>query len=113
MKVVVTGAAGMLAQEVVPALEDAGHAVLPLTRKDADATRLETLRHPIRTFQPDWVFHLAGFTRVDDCESNPDQARSQFAVRWCGGSEAESQTVQGSNAIPATPKTTAAKRRTA
>jgi len=46
-------------------------------------------------------------------ESNPDHAMSQFALRWCGGSDAESQTVHGNSAIPAAPKTKAAKRRTA
>lgn len=74
MRVLVTGASGMLARAVVPALESAGHEVRPLTRMDADVTRLESVVAPVRSFAPDWVFHLAGFTRVDDCESDPDLA---------------------------------------
>lgn len=74
MKVLVTGASGMLAQEVVPALESAGHEVLPLARVDADVTVRGALDHAIGMFAPDWLFHLAALTRVDDCESEPDRA---------------------------------------
>ncbi len=81
MKVLVTGARGMLAQAVLPALEQAGHEVLGLDLEDADITRPNTLDHALRTFAPDWIFHLAAFTRVDDCESNPDQA---YAVNALG-----------------------------
>lgn len=74
MKVLVTGARGMLGQSVTRALEAADHQVLGLSHSDADVTRLDSLRHPIRAFAPDWVFHLAAFTRVDDCEARPDDA---------------------------------------
>jgi dTDP-4-dehydrorhamnose reductase len=85
VRVVVTGAAGMLARAVLPALESAGHHVLALPRADADVTRLESLRHPLRSFQPDWVFHLAAFTRVDDCEERADHA---FLVNGLGARNA-------------------------
>ncbi len=85
MKVLVTGAAGMLARAVLPALAAAGHEVRPLARADADITRVESLLAPIRTFAPDWVFHLAGFPRVDDCESDPDLA---FRVNASGARNA-------------------------
>lgn len=74
MKVFVTGAGGMLARSVVHALDAAGHDVLALGRDDADVTRFDALIHPIRTFRPDWVFHLAAFTKVDECEARPDHA---------------------------------------
>jgi dTDP-4-dehydrorhamnose reductase len=64
----------MLAQSTRHALEAAGHDVLALGSEDADVTRYDALLHPIQTFKPDWVFHLAAFTRVDDCESRPDHA---------------------------------------
>ena len=81
MKVLVTGAAGMLAKAVMPALEAAGHEALGVDLVDADITRPHELDHALRTFAPEWVFHLAAFTRVDDCESNPDQA---YAVNALG-----------------------------
>jgi dTDP-4-dehydrorhamnose reductase len=71
----------MLATAVVPALETAGHEVLELARSDADVTKAGALTHSLKMFQPDWVFHLAAFTRVDDCESQPDRA---YAVNTLG-----------------------------
>ena len=74
MKALVTGAGGMLAQELIPALEEAGNAVLGVKRADADLTRPGALKHAIDVFKPDWIFHLAAFTRVDDCETEADRA---------------------------------------
>jgi dTDP-4-dehydrorhamnose reductase len=74
VKVVVTGAGGMLARAAIPALETRGHAVLGLTRADADVTLLEPLTAAVARFHPDWVWHLAAFTQVDECESRPDHA---------------------------------------
>ena len=74
MRVAVTGAGGMLARAVVPMLEGRGHAVLALPRAAADVTVPEALAPPIAAFAPDWVCHLAAFTKVDDCEATPDLA---------------------------------------
>jgi dTDP-4-dehydrorhamnose reductase len=74
VRALVTGAGGMLGSALMPALAATGHEVLGLTHREADVTRLEALRRPIETFRPDWIFHLAAFTRVDDCETQPDHA---------------------------------------
>ena len=74
MKLAVTGAGGMLAHALLPALEGSGHTVLALGKSDADVTRLEVLRSALEGFRPDWVVHLAAFTRVDECESRADHA---------------------------------------
>ena len=74
MKVLVTGAAGMLGQALVPALEAAGHQALGLSRRDCDVTDYKSLAHPFKVFGPDWVFNLAAFTRVDACEARADHA---------------------------------------
>ena len=74
MKVVVTGAGGMLAAALVPALEQAGHGVVPLRRADADVTDFDTLATVVEDVAPDWIAHLAGETDVDGCESDPDRA---------------------------------------
>jgi dTDP-4-dehydrorhamnose reductase len=68
LKVAVTGAAGMLARALLPQLEAAGHEVKALRREQADVTSFPALRAAIEPFQPQWVLHLAAFTRVDDCE---------------------------------------------
>ncbi len=85
MRVAVTGAAGMLARALVPALERAGNEVLAPRESDADVTRYESLRAALEPFRPDWVAHLAAFTRVDDCESDPDLA---FRVNGLGARNA-------------------------
>ena len=74
MRIAVTGAGGLLGHALLPALEAAGHETLALRRADADVTRLDALRPAIAGFRPDWIAHLAAFTRVDECESRPDDA---------------------------------------
>jgi dTDP-4-dehydrorhamnose reductase len=83
--VLVTGAAGMLGQAVMPALAAAGHAALGLDLPELDVTRLEPLQRAVLGFRPDWVFHLAALTRVDDCEARRDEA---FLVNGLGARHA-------------------------
>src|SRR4029079_11767650 len=80
VKVLVTGAGGMLAAAVIPVLEADNHEVVPLRREDADVTQRGALDHALTMLAPDWVFHLAAFTRVDDCESDPDRAYAVNAI---------------------------------
>jgi dTDP-4-dehydrorhamnose reductase len=74
MKVLVTGAKGLLAQAALPALAAAGHETHALTRAELDVTHLDAFQSAAALFQPDWIFHLAAHTRVDDCESDGDAA---------------------------------------
>ena len=74
MKVLVTGAGGMLAQELLPALEAGGHTFVPLTRAQLDVTDAAAVRLAAMSAQPDWICHLAAYTDVDGCESNEARA---------------------------------------
>lgn len=74
MKVFVTGSRGMLARSARRALKAAGHEVLGMSREELDITMLDAVRHPVKAFEPDWIFNLAAYTRVDDCESNEEEA---------------------------------------
>ena len=51
MKVLVTGAGGMLAQAVVPALERAGHEVSPFARAALDVTDADRVRAAVPVFR--------------------------------------------------------------
>ncbi|HET9325688.1 MAG TPA: dTDP-4-dehydrorhamnose reductase [Candidatus Eisenbacteria bacterium] len=75
MRAVVTGARGMLGHALVPALASAGWDVFPLDKLDADVTRRDQLRRVFAEARPDWVFHLAAFTRVNECEHREEYAR--------------------------------------
>ena len=85
MRVAVTGAAGMMARALLPALKQAGHEVRALARAEADVTRYQELLAALEPFRPDWVVHLAAFTRVDDCEAQPELA---FRVNGLGARNA-------------------------
>ncbi|HXS81348.1 MAG TPA: dTDP-4-dehydrorhamnose reductase [Methylomirabilota bacterium] len=85
MKVLVTGANGMLAQAVIPALERAGHEVAPFTRAALDVTDAARVHAAVAGARPDWVCHLAAYTDVDGCETNLDHA---MAVNGAGAGHA-------------------------
>ena len=74
MKALVTGAGGMLGRALMAVLNEGGHEAVGVTHSDGDVTRLGSLTFPIKTIQPDWIFHLAAFTRVDECETKADHA---------------------------------------
>lgn len=75
MRIVVTGAGGMLAHALLPVLE-ADHQVAGLTRKDCDLCDEQAVRRIFRDQKPDIVVHLAAFTNVDACEAEPEKARA-------------------------------------
>ncbi len=85
MRILVTGAGGMLARSLVPVFESRGNAVTALTRAELDVTRCEDVRRAVRDTAPDWVVHLAAFTDVDGCEREPDRA---FVVNGLGARNA-------------------------
>ncbi|MFE4712006.1 dTDP-4-dehydrorhamnose reductase [Paenibacillus sp. NPDC056722] len=74
MKVLVTGAAGQLGQDVVLLLQKEGHEVFGCDRKEMDITDLEQTVKVIGDFNPDAVIHCAAYTAVDAAESDVDGA---------------------------------------
>lgn len=78
MNVLVTGAWGMLGQELVPALREAGHGVILTSRKDREAedslqldiTDAELTREVVTRSRAHLVIHSAAYTQVDACETD-------------------------------------------
>ncbi|MFC3750505.1 dTDP-4-dehydrorhamnose reductase [Paenibacillus sp. GCM10012306] len=74
MKVLVTGAAGQLGQDVVLLLQKEGHEVFGCDRQEMDITDLEQTVKVVGDFNPDAVIHCAAYTAVDAAESDVDGA---------------------------------------
>ena len=75
MRILVTGAHGMLGQDLVPLLVAAGHEVLAPTHAEVALEDKAALVAWLGERTPQRVFHLAAYTDVDGCEQ--DQARAR------------------------------------
>jgi dTDP-4-dehydrorhamnose reductase len=70
----ITGAGGMLGQDLVIALEQAGHHVIGLTHRELDIAAETGVRVALREHHPDIVVNCAAWTRVDDAETHEEEA---------------------------------------
>jgi dTDP-4-dehydrorhamnose reductase len=70
MRVMVTGAAGMLATDLVPALRERGHEVVALSRRQLDITDARGVERALAAHRPDTVVNCAAWTDVDGAEAN-------------------------------------------
>ena len=66
----VTGAGGMLGQDVVASLERDGETVLALTRRDLDITDQAAVTATVLGCRPDIVVNCAAWTAVDEAEAH-------------------------------------------
>jgi len=69
VRLLVTGAAGMLGQDVVRAAEGRGHDVSGLARGDLDITDAEAVTRAVTAVRPEAVVNCAAWTDVDGAES--------------------------------------------
>ncbi|MBA2517888.1 MAG: dTDP-4-dehydrorhamnose reductase [Solirubrobacterales bacterium] len=74
MRILVTGAAGMLGHDVVVAAQGAGHDVIALTRRDLDITEAATVRAALASAVPESVINCAAWTDVDAAETAEEAA---------------------------------------
>lgn len=74
LKVLVTGSAGQLGQDLVLLLQEQGHEVMGCDRQEMDITNLEQCVEVIGGFGPDAVIHCAAHTAVDAAETDIDAA---------------------------------------
>lgn len=78
MKVLVTGAAGMLGDAVVRRLA-ADHAVVGIDLPDGDLADAGAAFRLVAAAAPDWVVHCAAWTDVDGAETRRDEAMAANA----------------------------------
>jgi len=79
VKVVITGANGMLGKDLQRVF--AGNELVALKRDDLDITSLNDSVGIMKRLQPDIVIHLAAYTDVDGSELDPEKA---YAVNGLG-----------------------------
>jgi dTDP-4-dehydrorhamnose reductase len=81
MRLLVTGAAGMLGKDVCTAARAAGHDVLAYARPELDVTDRSLVEETIARHRPDVVINCAAWTDVDGAE---EALESAFAVNSAG-----------------------------
>jgi dTDP-4-dehydrorhamnose reductase len=74
MRLLVTGAAGMLGHDVTAAATRAGHEVTPLSRRELDVRDAAATRAAVADARPDAVLNCAAWTDVDGAEASEDAA---------------------------------------
>ncbi|KOG28615.1 dTDP-4-dehydrorhamnose reductase [Streptomyces resistomycificus] len=74
MKWLVTGAGGMLGQDMVDELLGRGEQVTGLDRAALDITRSEDVERVFAEHRPDIVVNCAAYTAVDDAETDEERA---------------------------------------
>ena len=75
MKILVTGADGMLGQDLCPILEDYGHEVIETDLPEIDITKPDVILDVLSSEKPDAVIHCAAYTNVDKAEEDIESAR--------------------------------------
>lgn len=74
MKVLVTGAAGMLGRQVVLAYQRRGADVYGLSRQELDITKPDQVNTTLKKINPDVVINCAAYTNVDGAEEEKEKA---------------------------------------
>ena len=78
MKILITGANGLLGHELTSILKD--HTLILLSHSQLDISDSESVNKQIDSSSPDIVINSAAYTQVDACESNYDLAYSSNAL---------------------------------
>jgi dTDP-4-dehydrorhamnose reductase len=74
MRVLITGAAGMLGRELVAAARSAGHEILAPSSSELDITDAAGVGHAVAVAGPDVIVNCAAWTDVDGAETDYEAA---------------------------------------
>jgi len=73
-KVLITGAEGMLATDLISDLKNCQYKLYPFTRQKLDITNKNQCSQVINKIAPDIIINCAAYTQVDLCETNADKS---------------------------------------
>ncbi len=73
-KILVTGANGMLANDLISMLMEYDYRVYPFDKKDLDITSPDSVYKTIHSVQPDIIINCSAYTKVDLCETEKELA---------------------------------------
>jgi dTDP-4-dehydrorhamnose reductase len=76
MRILVTGASGLLGRQVVEIARSRGHDEVGLSRAELDVTDAPLVAKVVASHSPEAVVHCAAYTAVDRAESEPDRAHA-------------------------------------
>ena len=79
-KILITGNLGMLGSELSLACEDQGDEVTGFDLPDVDITKRDRVLQLVGEADPEFIFHCAAFTKVDQCETEVDTAMRVNAI---------------------------------
>lgn len=74
MKILITGANGMVAQATAEYCRSIGDAVVALTRAELDISNIQNVRSAAGEHRPDAIINCAAYTNVDGAESEPGKS---------------------------------------
>jgi dTDP-4-dehydrorhamnose reductase len=74
MRILITGAGGMLGQDVRKAAQAAGHEPITLARAQLDIADADAVSHAFAAARPDAVINCAAWTKVDAAEEHEQDA---------------------------------------
>lgn len=74
MKILITGAKGMVAQATADHCRSIGDEVVALTRTELDIANAENVRSVVEEHRPDAIINCAAYTNVDGAEGEPERA---------------------------------------
>ncbi|MBV9819936.1 MAG: dTDP-4-dehydrorhamnose reductase [Solirubrobacterales bacterium] len=80
MRILVTGAGGMLGHDVLAATGRLGHEAVGLTRAELDIADADAVREAVAGTSPQAVVNCAAWTDVDGAEAEPDAAAAVNAA---------------------------------
>lgn len=74
MRILITGAKGMLGQDLASVLDQNGFDLILADKEEMDITDFEQVQTFINNNEPDFVIHCAAYTNVDLAESEKEKA---------------------------------------